>query len=249
MFEAINEDEFKTKLEETLSQMHGFFDISGNFDETTNKNGSSENTENLPDAQKIHEHITGMLDGKLGQLACEIAEETAASLNMDLDNTSDMKDVFQQLVKNPTKLMDLVKTVGEKLDTKIKSGDIKESEFIAEAAEIMNKMKNMPGMDNIQTMLSKMGMGNLSGLGGKVDVGAMDTQLKQKLKMAKTKERILAKAEERKKRTKAEADQKIKLQQLYQQPTISEDEILKIFSSGEKIERTPRGSNNKKNKK
>jgi hypothetical protein len=96
---------------------------------------------------------------------------------MDMENVTDVKDVFQQLIKNPTKLMGLVKSVGDKLDTRIKSGEIKESELIAEASELMNKMKDMPGMGNIQTMLNKMGMGNLGGLGGKVNAGAMEAEL------------------------------------------------------------------------
>jgi hypothetical protein len=141
--------------------------------------------------------------------------------------------------------MGLVKTVGDKLDSRLKSGDLKESELIAEATDIMNKMKNMPGMGNIQSMLSKMGMGDISGLsglaglGGKVDVGAMEAKLNKSMKLAKTKERI---------RAKAEANQKAKLaEQLAalsqpppQQPALSEEELIKIFSSGEKVERTPR---------
>ena len=39
----------------------------------------------LPNAEEIHDHITGMLDGKLGQLAREIAEETASNLNFDME--------------------------------------------------------------------------------------------------------------------------------------------------------------------
>jgi hypothetical protein len=242
MFETINESEFKTKLEETLSQMQGLFDLSGNFDEASEGLPTGINMENIPDAAQIHEHITGMLDGKLGQLAKEIAEETAANLNMDFEGATDMKDIFQKLVKNPTKLMGLVKTVGDKLDSKIKSGDLKETELIAEATEMMNKMKNMPGMENIQSMLSKMGMGNL---GGKVNMGAMEANLNQKMKLAKTKDRI---------RAKAEANAKAKLEQqqfpqqvLTQQPTISEEELIKIFSSGEKVERTPRGTKPQQN--
>ena len=227
IFESINKDEFKTKLEETLSHMQGLFDVSGNKSET------GDSGINMPDAEQLHEHITGMLDGKLGQLAREIAEETAANLNIDFDETSDMKDVFQKLSQNPTKLMGLVKTVGDKLDSKIKSGDLKESELIAEATEMMNKMKNMPGMGNIQSMLSKMGMGdlsglgNLAGLGGKLNVGAMQAGLDQKMKMAKTKERIIAKSE-------ANAKAKIVAQLAAQQqmsvpPLLSEDELLTLF--------------------
>jgi hypothetical protein len=239
MFEAINEEEFKSKLEETLTQMQGLFDISGNMDQNTDGSTSGINMENMPNADDIHSHITGMLDGKLGQLAREIAEETAQDLDMDLEGITDMNSVFQNLIKNPTKLMGLVKSVGNKLDTKIKSGDIKESELISEATDMMNKMKNMPGMGNIQSMLNKMGMGNLGGLGGgKVNTAAMEANLNQRMKMAQTKERM---------RAKAEANSKAKLDEQnanYQQvkPTYSEEELLKIFNSGEKVERTPRGA-------
>jgi len=248
LFEAINEEDFKSKLEETLSQMQNLFDISGNLGEENENLGSGFNMEDMPKAQEIHEHITGMLDGKLGQLAKEIAEETASNLNIDMENVTDMKDIFQNLIKNPSKLMGLVKTVGDKLDSRIKSGEIKESELISEATEMMNKMKNMPGMGNLQSLLSKMGMGNLSGMGGKVNTGAMEAQLNKNLKMAKTKERIRAKAEANA-RAKMEKQASEILQKQTQKPTISEEELIKIFSSQEKIERTPRGVNPNLNKK
>lgn len=242
MFEAINEEEFKSKLEETLTQMQGLFDISGNIGENAeNQSGTGINMENMPNADDIHNHITGMLDGKLGQLAREIAEETAQDLNMDLEGITDMNSVFQNLIKNPTKLMGLVKSVGNKLDTKIKSGDIKESELISEATDMMNKMKNMPGMGNIQSMLNKMGMGNLGGLGGgggKVNTAAMEANLNQRMKMAQTKERMRAKAEAN---SKAKLDEQNATSQ-QSKPTYSEEELLKIFNSGEKVERTPRGA-------
>jgi hypothetical protein len=246
MFEAINGDEFKGKLEETLSHMQNLFDTSGNLGQGM---GSGINMENMPDANQIHDHITGMLDGKLGQLAREIAEDAASNLNVDFEDATDMKDVFQKLMKNPTKLMGLVKTVGDKLDGKMKSGELKESELIAEATEIMNKMKNMPGMDNIQAMLSKMGMGGMAGMagmaglggkGGKVNMAAMEAQLNSKMKMAKTKERIIAKAQAAAKlKTQEEAQYAIQAQQV---PKYSEEELLKLFDSAEKIERTPRGA-------
>jgi hypothetical protein len=235
LFEAINEDEFKSKLQETLSQIQGLFDMSGNIPENL---GEGLNPNDLPNAEQINEHITGMLHGKIGQLAREIAEETAANLNMDFDGATDMKDVLSKLMKNPTKLMGLVKTVGDKLDYKLKSGELKESEMIQEATDIMNRMKNMPGMGNIQSMLSKIGMGNL----GKVNTGAMESQLNQRMKMAKTKERIRTKVEAN---AKAKADAQLAAQtqsQYSQQPKMSDEEILKFICDGEKPERTPRGA-------
>jgi hypothetical protein len=134
--------------------------------------------------------------------------------------------------------MGLVKTVGDKLDTRIKSGEIKESELIAEASDLMNKMKDMPGMGNIQSMLNKMGMGNLGG--GKVNTAAMESQLNKRMKTAQMKERMRAKAEanlQAKAQTASASTNATPVQ-----PTISEEEIIKIFSSGEKAERTPRGA-------
>jgi hypothetical protein len=243
LFEAINVDEFKGKLEETLSQMQNLFESSENPDGSEKE--ESENLGegfNMPDPNDIHEHITGMLDGKLGSLAREIAEETAADLNMDFENTTDMKDVFQNLIKNPTKLMGLVKNVGNKIDSKIKSGDLKETELIAEATEIMNKMKNMPGMGNIQSMLSKMGLGGAmpgAGGGGKMNMGAMESNLNQRMKMAKMKERMQNKAEAN---AKARAQQQTPEQNENLKPVLTEEELLKLFSSSEKAERTPRGA-------
>ncbi len=216
--------------------MQGLFDMSGNAGDT--EGGANFNMGDMPNANDIQDHITGMLDGKLGKLAKEIAEETAESLNIDMENVTDAKDIFQNLIKNPTKLMGLVKTVGDKLDTRIKSGEIKESELIAEASELMNKMKDMPGMGNIQSMLNKMGMGNLGGLGGKMNTGAMETQMNKRMKMAQMKERMRAKAEANAKgKTAAAATATTPVM-----PTVSEEEILKIFSTGEKVERTPRGA-------
>jgi hypothetical protein len=254
LFEAINEGDFKNKLEETLTKMQEIFnmksaskdeDTSGdNFDNMGANFGSNLNTDDLPNPSDLHDHITGMLEGKLGKLAKEIAEETAENLDLglDVDGSADMKDVFNKIIKNPGKLMGLVKNVGEKLDTKIKSGELKESELIAEATELMNKMKNMPGMDGIQEMLSKMGM-SASGLGkgGKVNYGAMEAELNKKMRLAKMKERMHAKSEMNK------AAKEMQLQQEQQnkcanKQAMSEEELIALFSKGEKAEKTPRNA-------
>ncbi len=244
LFEAINEDEFKSKLEETMEQMSGLFEKSESEKSESEKDSKPDSFPNLgknmPSANDIHEHITGMLDGKLGKLAKEIAEETAANLNIEMENVTDMKSVFNNLIKNPTKLMGLVKSVGDKLDSRIKSGEIKESELMAEATEIMNKMKDMPGMENIQSMMSKMG------LGGKMNMGAMKSQLDKNMKMAQMKERMKAKAESN------------KMAKETQNANATQNTV---FSTGETVEKTPRGTkpevsvnnntntNNKKKKK
>ena len=80
LFDAINQEDFKTKLQETLSKMQGMFDLSANMGEGEGGGeglGSNINMENMPNADEIHDHITGMVDGKLGKLAREIGESEA----------------------------------------------------------------------------------------------------------------------------------------------------------------------------
>jgi len=81
----------------------------------------------------------------------------------------------------------------------------------------------------------------------------MEAQLNQRLKMAKTKERIRAKAEAN---ALAKAAAQLQSQQAQQtsQPKMSDEELLKFIEGVDKPERTPRGakpqqqSSNKKKK-
>jgi hypothetical protein len=91
----------------------------------------------------------------------------------------------------------LVKNVGSKLDTKIKTGAIKESELMEEASEFVANMKNMPGMNNLESMFSKMGMPGMAP-GAKVDMGAFNRQMQQNLRGAKMRDRMRSKLEQKK---------------------------------------------------
>ena len=183
LFEAINEDEFKNKLQETMKNMQEMFESSDDNEM------SNIDPEDLL-IKTIHEHVSSMMEGKLGTWLenCRLYQRLD-----DVENVSSVKDIFGSLMKNPTKLMNMVKNVGNKLDEKIKSGDIKESEILEEATEMMKKMKEVPGMGNIQQMLSKMGLG-----GKNINTNAMRAHMAQQLRLSQQKERIRAKIGKRK---------------------------------------------------
>jgi hypothetical protein len=84
---------------------------------------------------------------------------------------------------------------------------------------------------------------------GKVNMGAMESQLNRNMKAAKTKERMRAKAEASKMAKEANIES---TNLMDTQPKISEEQIISVFSTGEKVEKTPRGlqpPSNKKGKK
>ena len=242
LFESINEGELKQKLEDTLNSLQNMLD-------SENSPIDVSGIDQLPNPEQIQDHINGLLDGKLGKLAMEIAAETAEDLNFDMEGANSVNDVFQKLFKNPGKLMNLVKNVGGKLDDKIKSGEINESEIMAEASGLLGKMKDMPGMGDIQSMLKKMGMGaggaggadggglgGLAGLGGlgglaglagltggrnsKLNLGAMQNMLDQNTKLAEKKEKMKAKMNER--LAKKQQDFKLEQERLQSLPPTSQ---------------------------
>jgi len=207
LFEAINEEELRTKLEETMEQMSNIFDMSG--DSPFSSDVSNIDPNNLPNPEDLHNHINGMLQGNLGKLAAEITEETMNELNTDISGVTSVGDVFQTLFKNPAKLMNMIKKVGSKLDSKLKSGELKESEIMQEAMDLMEQMETMPGMSNMKDMLNQMGMPGL-GKNGKINMNAMKGKLNQNMRGAKQKERMLRKLEQRKAQKK---DQQIQILQ------------------------------------
>ena len=244
IFEEMDETELKDKLFDAVSNMHDMFDLSNaNMDDISGEG-------QLPNPEDIHNHLNSLLNGKLGNLAKEIAEETVKDLNINIDEDAEPEKVFEKLFKNPNKLMNMASSVGKKLDSKIKSGTVKESELIEEATELMEKMKNMPGMDKMESLFKNMpGMAG----GGKMDLNAMQNQLNNNLKTTKMKERMKKKLDERK-------NSQENMPQPPPPPPPQEsvketfmdikDMETSVFSTGEKVERSSKKKkkNNKKGK-
>ena len=243
LFEAINEDEFKKKIEESMEDIGKFFEENdGMFNKTTGD--LSNNDFNMPDSEKIHEHINGLLKGKLGRLASEIAEETAGEMQLDLSSNDNVSDVFSKLFKNPTKLMKMVKSIGTKIDHKIKSGEIDEKELMKEASELMKNMKNMPGMKNMDKMFKSMNIPT----GGKMNLGAMQQKLNMNMKRLNQKDRMLKKLQQRKQNK--QQHNPIKKEKTHEEIQKEIDAIFKTFSvEGETIKKSKKPKKKNKNKK
>jgi hypothetical protein len=209
LLKSMNQDDLKSKLD----------DLFGNMDEFM------KDSETKPNAEDFHSHLNGLLDGKLGSLAKEIVDETSDDFKevLNINENMDMKDIFNQVTKNPTKLMGLANKINSKIETKLKNGDMKESEIMEEAKELLQKMENIPGMDKIGQLLKK--------FGGKMDMKGMQNKMNQNINQAKTKERMQNKLQ--KKQSEVKPDIKdIPIQK-------SVDELYEsIFSTGEVVEKT-----------
>jgi hypothetical protein len=234
LFDCIDENELQDKLKDTLDGISKFFsnlntESSKNADPSTTDSSVPSESESeftfdkqnstsgptLPNLEELHEQLKGLFDGKIGGLAKELAEEISGEFSNILgEDTSDMKstnDVLKKVMQNPAKMMGLVKTVGDKLKTKMASGQISQEELMREATEIMQKMKGMGEgngqfEDILKSMMKGMGKGMMPGMNhpnpnqnqntkqsAKVDVGAMG-RITEKMKSAeRMRNKLLAK--------------------------------------------------------
>jgi len=228
IFEGIEENELHTKIAQTMEEMKNLF--TGSDESTESSESDHSDTCGNPidfDPEKMKSHLDDLMNGKIGSLAKEIAEEAKNSIG-------DEKEFMQNVMKNPQKILSLVKNIGGKLEEKISSGQVKESELLEEATQIMDKIQDIPGL---KEMMAKMG------LNGKMDFKAMANKMQQHMQGSKTKERLQKKRENRMNekakvaKSEAPAEAKADIKQT------SEDTF--VFKVGE----SPQKSNKKKNKK
>jgi hypothetical protein len=107
----------------------------------------------LPKPEIIQEHMKILMEGKLGKLAKELTEEFTGDLKDVFDENEEtkdksMKEIMAQLMKDPKKLMGIMKKITDKLQNKMQSGDISQDELMKEVATLVEKFKEMGGGDD-----------------------------------------------------------------------------------------------------
>jgi ribosomal protein S17E len=225
LFEGIDESELQTKLKDAMGSISDFFgkmeipsetneksepveaeDVEEHVDEEDSKPFNPKNffgSGGMPNPESLHEHLKNLFDGKIGKLAKELAEEIsedfAKTFGEDMDNMKSTQDVFSKLMKNPEKISGLVKTVSDKLKTKMANGEISKDDLMSEAGELMKKMKEMGGAENFASMFKNMakGMGVNIPKGAKIDTNALKSMEKKMTANDKMKARILAKKQKK----------------------------------------------------
>jgi len=188
-----------------MGNMSGLFDemlndLSSNFNSANNANTKEQTETNndyaIPDKDELFSHINKLINGKIGSLAKEIAEETTKDIDMEaIGNINDVNDVLKGFMKDPSKLLGLINNINNKISSKMKDGSLKESELLEEAASIFKNMKNMPGMDNFSDILKSMNLDKMMPKGGKINPNAFQNMMEQNVKMSKMRERMKKKAE------------------------------------------------------
>ena len=217
IFEGLDENILKEKLEETMTNISGVFDKMKDdlkTDTDTDESDISGNStsmpsfEGMPNLENLQSNLKTLFDGKIGKLAKELAEEVADefkdAIGGDINESSNPQQIIKNLMKNPNKIKNLMKTVSGRLDEKMKNGEISREDIMKEAGDFLNEMKNTRGEAGMNDMLKSMmkNMGGGLGKNAKINKSALNRLMKQ----SENKDKMMKKANEAKmKKQKEEA--------------------------------------------
>lgn len=215
IFEGLDENILKEKLEETMTNISGVFDkmkddLKTNTEESdiSGNSTSMPSFEGMPNLENLQSNLKTLFDGKIGKLAKELAEEVADefkdAIGGDINESSNPQEIIKNLMKNPNKIKNLMKTVSGRLDEKMKNGEISREDIMKEAGDFLNEMKNTRGEAGMNDMLKSMmkNMGGGLGKNAKINKSALNRLMKQ----SENKDKMMKKANEAKmKKQKEEA--------------------------------------------
>lgn len=207
IFDGIEEDELGNKLKETMDDLGGFFKNMGlNMDQTQEEEKQStpdcDASCGLPNIENLQDHLKSLFDGKIGKLAKDLAEEISTDFSsvlgdfgeIDENNPPSTNDILKKLMKNPKKIMDLVKTVGSKIKSKMDDGEINKEDLMGEASEILSKMKEMGGTDEMNEILKK--FAGTMGKNMKIDKNALNRMSKTEAMKERMRQKLEKKQQE-----------------------------------------------------
>ena len=121
---------------------------------TSTTEAESRPTPNLS-ADAFQEHLDGLVGGKIGALAKDILGDTLDSINEeDFADAENPADIIKKLCDKDGGLMQMAAGVTQKLQSKIDSGEYNHGELLQEATSVLQNMKDMPGMDMFQNLMS-----------------------------------------------------------------------------------------------
>lgn len=99
--------------------------------------------------------------GMIGKLADELTNELDIGnmdLGVDVDGNKNMDEIFSTLIngENSLKFMNLIQTVGNKIQTKIQKGEIDATDLLSEAQNVMSNFNTpAPSLNPTQERLRK----------------------------------------------------------------------------------------------
>lgn len=261
LFSAISPETMQEKLEEVMEGFKEIFqnteDNDQDFEGKTENNTQPDLSNNfIPDLDEIQEHLKELMDGKIGQFAMEMAEDWIQEFGMDMNldmNTENMNstttEMFEKILKDPSKMMKLMQNVFNKFQDKINSGELTQEEIIKESKIMLEKLKGIkiPGMEKMMSLLSLLTQKKRNKESAAAAYSNF-SHIQKSMEYEKMKEKLLAsknKLNNQKMEKEKRRDNNKKMNE--NKPSFSDEDLIKMFENSQR-KSTSSNKNNTKNK-
>jgi len=200
IFQGVNEDELQEKIRETLDGLKDFFTTGGSVGADATKPAAAAAEGEQPphpfaglfgnlDSDNLQEHLKRLMGGKIGALVEEIMGELKdefAGFEKDLEGLepsgASMQKVMKILMKNPAKIMGIMKKMADKVKTSMQGQD--QAEFMRETSSLF---KEMGGREGFMQMFEQM---KRSMPGGGKNMKINETALRKMEEQEKRREKV-----------------------------------------------------------
>jgi hypothetical protein len=142
-------------ISELVNQFKNIKDDSSDSIESTEPNIDKDVFKMLKNLSSNNNNIDNLFNetGMIGKLAGELTSELDLDnlgLGIDLEGNQNMEDIFSNLINGDKslKFMNLIQTVGNKIQTKIQNGELDASDLLSEAQSVMSNF-NSPNIPNV----------------------------------------------------------------------------------------------------
>jgi hypothetical protein len=148
------------RLIESLGASMSENDDDDDDDEDDDSAGDKNETpENFAETMKDDPFVKKLESSKIAKLAEELASEISEGFDFSEDTPTSVQDILGMLGKDPNKMVNLVKSVGDKIQTKLQNGEFREKEIIDEAQNLMSSMKDSKAFRKMFKKANKNGKG------------------------------------------------------------------------------------------
>ena len=227
VFENMDETDLQSKLQETFTGLQDFF--KSNQNDQNNQNDQDYNAKGfkLPNPEILQEHMQSLLNGKIGKLAKELTEEFSEDMKEVFEDTNenmDIKDVMAKFMKDPKKLMAMMKKITDRLQAKLKNGEISQDELMQEVASLVEKFK---GLDENGSMMEMFTKGPLAKMFAGLAGGQGLQMLQRAGKHSAMKERLRKKMEQ--KQAQKQVQVEVPRVSAPEQTPFTDDQLVALF--------------------
>ena len=149
-----NDDKSSDFNEHSQALVNIIKNLENNNSELSSDKSEDQSNETIPDLDNLFGN------SKIGELASELANEISVDdLGLDSEINENPAKLLDSLMngQNSTKLMDMIQTVGNKIQNKISSGQVNETQLLNEAQSMMGALGNN---DLLSNMMNNMNKGN-----------------------------------------------------------------------------------------